>query len=106
MGCGNDPISLEAVLGAEKAVLDTELKTSRALQPACVIVAICPQALSVRGRVFYFVRHSNIELLCDNKNRGIGAAQSSQRRSGHCGVHRDDHPAEAKIGLANLITYA
>ena len=49
-----DPVSLEAILGAEVAVLDAQLEAGRALQRAGVVLAVGAQALPLGRR---FVGH-------------------------------------------------
>jgi len=49
-----NPVPLEAFLRTEIAVLDPQLQTSRALQRACVVIAVGAEALAFRRR---FVGH-------------------------------------------------
>ena len=44
------PVLLEAVLGAEKAVLDAQAKAFGALESAGIVFAIRTKALPLRGR--------------------------------------------------------
>jgi hypothetical protein len=48
MNLATNPVSLEAVLRAEKAVLDSQLEACWALQRACIVLAVGAHTLLLR----------------------------------------------------------
>lgn len=47
-----NPVLLEAVLGAEEAILESQLQTCWALEGAGVVLAVGAEALALRRRFF------------------------------------------------------